>query len=234
MRAFTSVVLVGCLSGWGCGSDDDMMPMSKECEDGARATSDSYFPYDVGNIWRYRVTKGPTDMDPSVKRQEIEPEMVPDGRSEPVLVQRTLKGDKGMTVSWIRRDGDTLIRLRQEDYDGSGLLERITTYEPYKLRFDSTPDRLVTGVEYEDTYTRIVTDSTGLETSRTEITDLWKVVADNVECTSGWGETLACLHIRRVRQKGGFASKEFYFSRGYGKVLEIGAQNEELIGCTLE
>ena len=238
MRSFLVIIGLAVLftapagCGGDSGSDDGVVVPSAECEDGAMASDDAYLPFSVGNIWRYRVTDNAGGT-PETKRQELEEEMTPPGESEPVIVQRTVKPE-GVTVSWLRKVGDTIIRTRQEDYTPDGVLEQVTTYSPARMRFDSTAEHIASGATFTDVYTRVVTDPAGLELSNIEITDAWTVLDVDAQCTTGWGETLSCLHVRRERIVGGIANKEFFFARGYGKVLELGGQTEELIGCTLQ
>ena len=233
MKSLASVI--GILVLFGCGGDggdDDGGIISMECEDGAMASEDSFVPFSVGNIWVYDVTTevGGT---PERKRQTIKEEMTPEGESQPVIVQETIKPE-GTTVSWLRRDGDILLRVRQEDIDPVDGLERVTTYDPPKVRFFISADALVASGGYTDEYTRIVTDPLGAETNRELIRDEWSLVAEDVPCNAGFAE-LTCLHVRRERVLGGISNKEFLFARGYGKVLEtVGPRSEKLIGCTLQ
>lgn len=230
----TAFIALGCGSDGGGDDDDggDGGVMAMECEDGVQASDDSFLPFSVGNTWVYQVTKDIASP-PEEKRQELEVEEVPPGETEPALLQRTIKPE-GTTVSWLRKDGDVIVRVRQEDYDRDGLLEQITTYKPPRIRFDASAERIAAGATFSETYTRLVTDSAGLEISNIEITDAWTIVGADVPCMAGWGEELSCLHVRRERIIGGVANKEYYFAKGYGKVLESGGQSEELVGCALQ
>ena len=242
MKRFASVVLTlivpafmaGCGGGGGDGGDDgndDSMQLV-ECEDGVMATDDSFLPFTVGNTWVYRVTKD-INSPPEEKRQVYEVEEAPPGETELAILQRTTKPE-GTTVSWLRKDGNTIVRVRQEDYDQDGLLEQVTTYNPPRLRLDTTAERVSAGATFSETYTKVVTDAAGVELSSIETTDAWTVVGADVPCMTGWGEELSCLQIRVERIVGGVANKEFFFARGYGKVLETGGQSEELVGCALQ
>ncbi|MCG8423018.1 MAG: hypothetical protein MJE77_34365 [Proteobacteria bacterium] len=212
-----------------CGGDGAID--SRECRDGAMASDNSFLPFSVGNTWKYRVTRD-VGAQPEEKRQELEEEMIPDGETEPVIVQRTVKPE-GATVSWLRKQGDVIVRLRQEDYDPDGVLEQTTVYEPAKIRFDANADHIAEGAVFEDIYKRTVTDPDGILLSETDITDQWTVVDADAECQLAWA-TVSCLRLRRVRIVGGIANKEFYFARGYGKVLETGGQTEELTDCAFD
>jgi len=105
-------------------------------------------------------------------------------------------------------------------------------YDPPKIRLDGSAERTATGATWSETYTRVVTDAVGIELSRIDITEECSIVGTGVACTTPWGEQ-QCLHVRRVRTVGGISDKEYFFARGYGKVLETGGQTEELLGCAL-
>lgn len=233
MKSLASIIgilaLVGC-GGGGDGGDDGIVSM--ECEDGAMASDSSFIPFGVGNIWVYDVVTE-AGAAPEQKRQTLKEEMTPEGETESVIVQETIKPE-GTTVSWLRRDGDIVVRLRQEDIDPVDGLERVTTYDPPKIRFFISADALVTSGGFTDEYTRIVTDPNGVETNREMVRDEWTLVSEDVACNAGFAE-LSCLHVRRERVLGGISNKEFLFARGYGKVLEtVGPRSEQLTGCTLQ
>jgi len=206
----------------GCGSDGPSV--SEECGFAAR-----YLPYELGYSWTYNVT----DLGSGVrttKTQTLSSALVesPDLPGEMFIEQTTVKAT-GTTVSLLRVDGDVLNRYRQEDFDDLGVSERVTIYEPAKVRLDETADRLETGAAYTEAYTATITDSTG--SVPTSISEDWEVINSAVECTSPLG-TFECLQIRRTRTLGGLATKDFYFAEGVGKVREEGAtQLEEVASC---
>lgn len=214
------------------GGIDAPVDPGNDCRAGAMSSTDNYQPLQIGDVWTYEVTEVGTGNPPYTKRTEITEQMTPPGETEPVLVQVTTKST-GQTVSWFRRTGDAVIRLRQEDYDPAGLLERTTVYEPYRLRFDENPSMLVAGMTFDETYTDIVYDPQGVELQRTVATDRWLVVSADEPCSTGWGAQLSCVHVHRERVVGGIAVKDFYFARGYGKVREDGGQLEVLNDCAL-
>ena len=230
---FTTLLLAACGgNGSGDGGGPDGNPgVTNECREGASATSDSLLPMEVGDIWRYQVTEVGTGNPPYTKRQELTEEMTPPDEIEPVIVQLTTKAT-GQTVNWLRRTGDQIVRVRQEDYDQAGLLERITVYEPPKLRLDESPERIAVGASFDESYTAVVYDPAGVETGRTPTVDHWVVVSDDTPCDTPWG-TLSCVQIHRETTQGGISIKDYYFARGYGKVREDGGQIEELTDCTL-
>lgn len=227
-----TVLALGC---GGNGTDPvdqpDGTPPAADCEPSA---SERYLPFAVGNLWQYRVTD-PTGVDPQTnKRQELTEEFVPEGDTEPAMLQVTTKAN-GRTENWLRLQGDDVVRLQQQDFDLAGLLERTTVYEPYALRLSESAEHLVEGAMWQETFTDIDYDPNGVELIRTEIIDEWTVLGVDVPCTAGWGQQLQCLQLHRERFQGGYVDKYYLFARGYGKIREdSAAQVEELIGCSLQ
>lgn len=229
--------LLACSDDGGMGGDadggtDSMVNPGGDCREGGMATSDRFLPLDVGNIWRYNVTEVGTG-NTETKRTELTEMMTPEGHTEPVIVQVTTKAN-GQTVSWMRQEGDKVVRLQQEDYDANGALERTTVYEPPKLRLDETAQNIQVGASFDDAYTKIIYDPDGTETSRDDIVDHWLVVSDSENCSTPWG-TVTCTLVQREGIVGPTTvSKDYYFARGYGKMLEEGQQVEELTDCSLQ
>lgn len=225
------LVVVTACGGNGSSAADGSIDPGGDCELGGKASSDRYLPFSVGDTWRYRVTDPGGADDESIKRQEYKEEFVPEGETEPVIVQETIKAT-GRTVNWLRQEGDVIIRLRQEDYDPEDIIERTTVYEPSKLRLDESPEHLAQGATWDDVYTSVVYDPLGDEVDRVEIIDQWTVIDVGVPCNTPWGE-LECIQIHKERIQGGISVKDYWFARGHGKVREEGGQIEELIGCAL-
>ncbi len=201
-----------------------------DCEMGGMASASRYYPFEVGNQWRYRVDDY-SGQDPTVKRNELTMAMTPDADTGEVIVQSTTKS-KGTTVSWLQRKGDAVYRLRQQDLDLNGNLERTTYYIPHRLRLDESTEHLEPGVSWSDDFIRRVEDPAGVITKEEAVSELWTVLGIDVPCGTPWGER-ACLHVSRARIIGGQSYKEYYFARGLGKVREEGGVVEELIGCNL-
>lgn len=231
LLVLTAALALGC-GGNGPVDQADGAPPAVDCEPSA---SQRYLPFAVGNIWQFRVTD-PTGLDPqSNKRQELSEEGVPEGQTEPATLQVTIKPN-GRTENWLRLQGDDVVRLQQQDFDATDLLERTTVYEPFALRLSETAEHTTPGAMWQETFTDVDYDPQGVELSRVEVIDEWTVVGVDVPCTAGWGAELQCLQVHRERLQGGFTtSKDYFFARGYGKVREEGgAQIEELIGCSLQ
>jgi hypothetical protein len=191
---------------------------------------DRYLPYQVGYGWTYRVT----DLvggDVFTKTQSLTT-----GAGD-LIVQTTNKAN-GSTVSTLQviQDAtrDAVVRLEQEDRNGTGDPERTTTYDAGQTRLDEHPDKIVLDATWQETYTATVVEVTGVPPgTSTERTDTWTVLGVDVDCTSPFGD-FKCLHVRRVRTVAGTqtSNKEFFFAKGIGKVKEAnGSQLEELVSC---
>jgi hypothetical protein len=188
---------------------------------------DRYLPYQAGYSWNYRVTDLVTGETPS-KTQSLTLET--DATFGEVIIQTTSKAT-GTTVSALKLDQDAVLRLRQEDRNMVGDLERTTLYDPGQIRLDEAADKLVLGAEWDESYSVEVTDAAGGAPVVTSRTDHWKVLGVDEECSSPLG-TFSCLHVQRTRTVGGVSDKEFFFAKGIGKVKEANAnQLEELISC---
>lgn len=188
---------------------------------------DRYLPYQEGYQWTYRVTDLGSGETPT-KTQALTLETDPDLGE--VIIQTTSKAT-GTTVSALKREQDSVVRLRQEDRTMVGDLERTSVYDPGQVRLDEAPDRLVLNAEWDTVYDVTVTEVGGGAPVVTNRTDHWTVLGVDVECSSPMG-SFECLHVRRVRTVGGVSDKEFFFAKGIGKVREENAnQLEELIGC---
>lgn len=187
-----------------------------------------WLPYQPGYTWSYRVVDLGTGEQAS-KDQRIQPTTEHPELGE-VLVQVTEKAS-GATESFLRREGEALVRLIQEDYDQVGALERTSEYDPGQLRLDESAERTTAGATWEESYEVAVYDGAGTPVGTTARTDAWEVLATDAACDTPFGPR-SCLHVRRVRTVGGLADKQYYFARGIGKVREIGGnQVEELVSC---
>lgn len=252
-RGFGLVALAGMVACGGGGGDDGAGPdagpppvdgavvdadpsapdamNSGVCEEGGRATSNSYLPFDVGNVWRYRVDEF-DGQPPAVKAQTYTEMLTPDEETGPVIVQLT-SNNNGSTESWFQQQGDRIVRLRQRDFDLAGNLERTTYYRPHRLRLDESAAHLETGATWTENYVREERDPLDRIVEEETTSEEWSVVSGDVACPEPWAE-LRCVHIRRRTISGGISLKEYWFARGYGKVREEGGVLEELVGCTLK
>ena len=210
----------------GCGGDDGP-GAGADC--GFPTGADSYFPFEPGYRWTFRVTDLGSGVQ-SQKPQAVSPAPVTDDEDFPgvSLLEQVTDKPNGQTISLLAREGDVLVRYKQEDYDAFGTLERVTVYDPPKIRLDE--GRAAAGTTFEESYTATETDALGVVTT-TAITESWEVIGVDVPCSAPFGE-LECLQVRRIRTAGGTATKDFYYARGVGKIREEGDQQiEELVDC---
>ena len=201
------------------------------CEEGGRASTDSYLPFAAGNTWRYLVDEFDGNP-PAVKAQTYTEMMTPDEETGPVIVQVTTNNN-GSTESWFQQQGTRIVRLRQQDFDLQGNLERTTYYRPHRLRLDETPERLETGVTWTENYVREERDPLDRIVEQENAAEEWTVVSGDTECPEPWND-LRCIHVKRSTIEGGVSLKDYWFARGIGKIREEGGVLEELVGCTLK
>ncbi len=222
----SSFTFVAC--GSDSGSDADGGTEADASDQSPCGFENRYLPYQPGYKWTYRVTNL-ANPEVTTKTQELTTET--DADLGEVIVQTTSKGT-GTTVSALKRVDEAIVRLRQEDHDSLGALERTTVYDPGQTRLDEADARFTMGA-WDDVYTVTVTDELGAPVpgSSGERTDHWEILGVGVPCSSPLGE-FSCLHIRRQRTVGGVSDKQFFFALGIGKVKEVNAnQVEELVSC---
>lgn len=184
---------------------------------------DRYLPLEHGNTWTYEVTDLATG---SVETKHQEFELATDPVFGEIIIQTTNKSDERI-VSALKREGDVVLRLREEHFDLQEFLFDTVTYDPGKSRIDETPAHLIVGAEWDEVYT-MDTLTGGTDIPRT---DHWEVLGSDVECGTGFGD-LRCLHLKKVRLQGGIRTKEFFFARGVGKVKTVAPNEiEELVSC---
>lgn len=209
----------------GCGSSDGPGD-GVDC--GFPVGGDSYLPFEPSYRWTYRVTDLGSGVQ-SEKSQAVSPAEVTDDDFPGLsFFEQVTDKFSGQTVSLLAREGEALVRYKQQDFDELGAFERVTVYDPPKLRIDE--GRAGAGTTFDESYTATVTDALDQQTA-TMITESWEVIGVDVPCSAPFGE-LECIQLRRVRTAGGTANKDYYFARGVGKVREEGDQQiEELVDC---
>jgi hypothetical protein len=238
MRLTTSLVLCLALAACGGGGDDDNPGADGGDDDDPDASADdpcgfaseSYLPYEVGNSWTFKITDlGNGDTETKAQSIDAEGDV---GDFGTVYTQVTGKLN-GTTKSYVKRDGDRLVRVYQEDLDGVGASEKVTLYDPGQIRIDETAARLEPGEEWDESYDSNETPNGGAEMT-TATVDHWEVVADDEACTAPLG-SFTCLHLKRTRTMGGASVKDYWYAKGVGKVKESGdSQTEELTACGTE
>ena len=134
----------------------------------------------------------------------------------------------GSVTSWQEDRGDSIRRHKELDMAGSTQTTEI--YEPYRTRVDEIPAHVVAGAQWTEMYTEVVTDAGGLTTS-TPKTETWSVDATEEQVTVPAG-TFCALRVHRLSStpSGPGSDKMFWFTRGVGKIKEVGlGQTEELV-----
>lgn len=230
-------VLVLCISlattlacGSGAAGDDDDDDIAGV--DGGEATG-RYFPIDVGAAWTYRVVDNLGSTGTKIQTVVTLEDVGGDKAGVTAYRLETSKPSAKRTVSWQEDTGTALIRHREQTFAADQTQETDEIYAPGKLRLDESPDHVATGAVFSETYDERITDFTlsGATTTITK-TEQWTVVAVDVDVTVPAG-TFSCIELRRVNAATG-SDKSYWFSRGVGKVREVGAgQTEELMAYTL-
>ncbi len=208
----------------GCGDGGDGGGTSSEC-----GFENRYLPFAPGNTWEYRVTDLGTGIR-SVKMQSLAAARVTDdGFPGEMFIEQTTIKATGKTVGKLQVKGDSVVRFVQEDFDDLGVSERVTVYNPGKLRLDESAERLMAGAMFTESYVATVTNATG--STPTSFTENWELISESAPCRSPLG-SFDCIVVRRTRTMGGTSTKDFYFAEGIGKVREEGTnQLEELTAC---
>lgn len=211
------VVVIGC-GGSGGGDTPDA---SGDCP-----TTGRFLALSTGRSWTYKVTDT-VNHTVAMKTQSV-------GALEPVVAHPGVQAFKltttkpgGSTDSW-QEDTGTEVRRHAEN-DNSGTNTTTEVYDPYKIRIDESPDHVLANASFTIAYDEIVSANGGpaMTTAKTED---WTIVAvdEMVDVPAG---TFCALHIHRTSSVGGAvgSTKDFWFTRGVGKVKEVGdGQTEEL------
>jgi hypothetical protein len=203
----------------GCGSEE---PKGAS----PASTSGSYLPLATGNSWSYSVIDHDTD-ETFVKTQTVEDrEPVPGNEGTLAYRLRTQRGGLA-TVSWQDDRQGEIVRYLEHSLDFSGNVTVIESYVPYKLRVDQREENTTAGAAFVQTYTETHTDVAVAATIEQVKQEQWTVEAVDEPVTVPAG-TFPCLRLRRSGDPTQ-PVKTFFFSRGVGKVKEMGGQLEELV-----
>jgi hypothetical protein len=222
-------VCLSALVAGGCGSG------KPSGGDGDGGTLD-YFPLAIGTSWTYKITDAATAV---VKEKANTVEAYEDaGGAKAGTKGYRIVTDKliGSTTGWYKVDGAILQRLREEEFDAVGLTLDVT-YEPYKLRLDTSAEHTTLGATWTETYTEngidYTTSSAGTALTPKVKAEQWTVQAVDESVTVPAG-TFACLHIHRVNLSGSGKAKDYFYALGVGKIKEAGSgQTEELVSYSL-
>jgi hypothetical protein len=230
---FVSLILVAGQTGAACDGADpsDVVDASSDTGTCGFGGETRYLPFEVGFRWEFRVTDPTTGAVDTKRQAVVASELDPDD-GMPMLVQVTNKANGERVESWFRREDDVLVRLRQIDYDARGDKLRTQVYTPPRLRLDESPDRIVAGAQWTDTYTSTELDGNDHVVDSVQSTDRWTVVDADFSCSTPLGAH-TCLRVRRMSLRSG-SVKEYTFARGLGKAREDGGQLEQLVGCGVQ
>ncbi len=216
--AMIGMVAAAC-GGAGGDGDGDARPPGDPCGFG----SDELLPYTAGNHWTFTAT----DLSTGVRETKHQ-ELLLDGDD---LYQESRRA-RSTTRSLVRKWDGRVERLRQDKLDLSDTLVETTTYDPPQLRLDESAGRVEPGAAWDEVYSRVVFDPV-LGEIESERHERWEVLASE-PCETPLG-MVDCVRVRRTRDEGGTAVKEFTFGRGIGKVEESGGRRvEQLIDCWRE
>ena len=225
LRTLTLAVLTAL--SLGCGDDK---PAEGDKADSGTEPEDSdkpYLPWTVGNTWTYRVTNGG---EVTTKVVTIEEEEAVGGSGphaeDMALRVVTKKGESDQTISWQARDGDRVLRYREQSFHATtGELELEEHWDPYKLHFDGTVEHTAAKASWLESYdeTKIHAKDGSEETAASR--DRWVVDSPEEEVTVPAGTFRAVV----VQKAGGSDVKTYWYVRGVGKVKETGGQTEELV-----
>lgn len=189
-------------------------------------------PVKVGARWTYRVTDLSTG-EVATKTSTIEALEDVGGRKAGVTAFRfKTEKDSGWTVSWQEDRGTSLVRHREQSFDGDGTLEAEEYYDPGKTRVDESEEHTAPGAAWEEAWTEVRIDVEGEASSPRSARWTVESAAETITVPAG---TFTCVRLRRVstNESGVGSDKTFWFARGVGKVKEMGGKTEELVEYVL-
>jgi hypothetical protein len=201
----------------------------------AAVAAERYLPLEVGNTWTYKVT--PLGGQPVNKTNTVEAFEDAGGMHAGVMAYR-VRTDKvgGTTIGWQQDTGNSVVRLREDDYDTTMTLQTSTDYEPNKLRIDESGAHLAVNAQFVQSFSESIHDAIANTNMTVAKNETWTVIATDEQLTVPAG-TFTCLHLKRTgTNTGGVAvTKEFWFAKGVGKIKELdtSAGTEELASYTL-
>lgn len=191
-------------------------------------------PFAGGNTWTYDVTDSTGVRTRKVTTVGAEG---PVGGTGPHAAQTafavvTVKADGAdETRSWQGRDGDRIVRYREQGLAGVGGVVQIEEHwDPPKLRVDGSAARTAEGASWPE-QTSETKIAAGTPDVTVQVTDLWEVVkaAESVTVPAG---TFTATVLQKTA--GSASVKRYWFVRGVGKVKETGTQTEELVEFDVE
>jgi hypothetical protein len=207
---------------------------------GAGGAGNSFEPMSVGARWVYATTEpadGGVGTIASTKTVIVEAyEPVPTRAG--IMAWRIYTEVPGLEdqLTWQNETATAIGRYRDEIFvpgaprtscatvSASGCVFS-ATYAPFRGRIDTRPERLMTGAEYLESFTEMVTElQSGAPSSSTSSKPfVWKVVngAESVTTPAG---TFTAVHLQKFNGVSMALDKDYWFARGVGKVKETSNQ----------
>jgi hypothetical protein len=247
------------VAGLACGSSGGGDEPAAGMPGAAVIGTEPFDPLAVGSTWTYRVTDpmlaptykvvtilgmempggtGPNAATAAVKHHTCKgarnPSMCVGPRKEPDTLDQTI----GWVAPMDGPNGGHISANLQEQSFRTGTLTatELDWWDPYRIKFDATPEHTVQGARWTETFTEtkkpLMKDATVDKQSIT-----WKVesVTENVTVTDLTGSPRTytkCIRVSHTTGAGGL--KNFWYCRGIGKVKETGGQTEELVDYALK
>jgi hypothetical protein len=188
-----------------------------------------YQPLVVGAVWTYSTTSlGIT----TEERNIVEATEDMGGTKTGITAFRVREElSSGVQLTWYEVNGMMVLRHHEQALDVMGAVKSEDWYDPYRLRFDETPEHTAAGATWPVSYT-VNHTARGKPASTTVRNETWKVEAVDEPVTVPAG-TYPSIRISRTDLQDG-SVKTYWFARGIGKVKELaaGGQVEELVSYT--
>lgn len=215
------LIAFGLLFAAACGGGTEETPDGAACSAG----TGRYLPMVTGASWTYDTNEEGII---EVKTQTVGAiEDVGGMKAGTQAFRVTTSKVAGMVVSWQEDTGSAILRHRELDMSGGTHTDE--TYLPAKLRIDEDPARLTVNASYTETYTEEVTDTMTNETSSTDKSETWTVLAVDEEVTVPAGTFCAMKLRKQSTGATGSSDKMYWFARGIGKVKEESTGRSELL-----
>lgn len=207
----------------GCGTETAV-----DSSDAGTSLASALQPLTVGSHWSYQVTD---DSDVSIKTNTISTiETVggtgPNATLSAYRFDTTTDNETDRSVSWMGLENERVVRYRELAYSKStGLQTSDTYFSPARLRIDESAEHIVSGAQWQETFTEVELDDDGTTTT-TEKTEIFRVDGVNQTVTVPAGTFSNAIVV--LKASSGDTTKSYWFVPGVGKVKESGGQVEEL------
>lgn len=205
----------------------DPEPIGAQCD---IEGSERFLPIETGRAWTIRTTKLETELTEE-RVQDVGPlEDVGLEKSGVMAYRVTTTKDTGAVITWQGDTGTAVVRHREEDR--AGMTQGDDFFFVYKTRLDESPERLVEGSTWTESYSVTSTDLATLETTMDTKMYRWDVARYGEEVTVPAGSFCALQVTRTTLKVDGTVgkTKQYWYARGVGKVKErVKNEREELV-----